>query len=305
MKKEQTPYVITSIAEMHRYMGLPKPKHPLISVFRYEDITNYQLTSMKQFVMAFFCIAIKSNYTGKMKYGQRHYDYDEGVMAFISPYQVLSHIKDSDVPIKGVCLLIHPDFLAGYPLARHIKNYGFFSYELDEALHLSEDEEKVLNEIFKNIEREYLFNIDKFSQDVSIAQIELLLQYSNRFYNRQFITRKVANDEILIRLENVLNNYFDHEIALLNSLPTVQYIAKQLNVSPDYLSDMLKSITGQTTQQHIHNKVIEKAKEFLSVTSLSVSEIAYQLGFEHPSSLNKLFKSKTNITPLEFRRKFN
>ncbi|MDJ1501632.1 helix-turn-helix domain-containing protein [Xanthocytophaga agilis] len=304
-KKGEKPYIIQSISEMHQHLGLPKPKHPMISVFWYEDITNYQLTSLNQFVMGFYCIAIKRNYAGKLRYGQRYYDYDEGVMAFISPNQLLSHIQDSDVPIEGVCLLIHPHFLAGHSLIASIKKYGFFSYEMSEALHLSEEEDKIFEQILSNIKRELYNNIDQFSRDVIIAQIELLLHYSNRFYNRQFITRKIANDEIVIRLENLLDEYFNDEETITKGIPTVQFVAKELNISPDYLSDMLKSITGQTTQQHIHNKVIEKGKELLSTTSLSVSEIAYQLGFEYPSSFNKLFKSKTRIAPLEFRASFN
>lgn len=304
-KKVEKPYVIQSISEMHRHLGLPKPKHPMISVFRYEDVTNYQLTSLNQFVMGFYCIAIKRNFAGKLRYGQRYYDYDEGVMAFISPNQLLSHIQDSDVPMEGVCLLIHPDFLTGHSLVASIKKYGFFSYELSEALHLSEEEDMTFEQILNNINRELYNNIDQFSRDVIITQIELLLQYSNRFYNRQFITRKIANDEIVIRLEHLLNEYLNNEKTIIKGIPTVQFVAKELNFSSDYLSDMLKSITGQTTQQYIHNKVVEKAKELLSTTSLSVSEIAYQLGFEYPSSFNKLFKSKTNLAPLEFRASFN
>ncbi|SFW67096.1 AraC-type DNA-binding protein [Chitinophaga sancti] len=201
--------------------------------------------------------------------------------------------------------MFHPDFLAGYPLAKTIKNYGFFSYEVNEALHLSEKEEEILENIFKNIENEYQSNIDQFSQDVIIAHIELILQYSNRFYNRQFITRKIANNEILVRLEKLLDDYFNDDEKLVAGLPTVQQIAEHLNISPNYLSDMLRSITGQTTQHHIHEKLIEKAKELLTTSNLSISEIAYRLGFEYPQSFNKLFKKKTDISPLEFRQSFN
>ncbi|WP_245801784.1 helix-turn-helix domain-containing protein [Chitinophaga sancti] len=190
-------------------------------------------------------------------------------------------------------------------MAKTIKNYGFFSYEVNEALHLSEKEEEILENIFKNIENEYQSNIDQFSQDVIIAHIELILQYSNRFYNRQFITRKIANNEILVRLEKLLDDYFNDDEKLVAGLPTVQQIAEHLNISPNYLSDMLRSITGQTTQHHIHEKLIEKAKELLTTSNLSISEIAYRLGFEYPQSFNKLFKKKTDISPLEFRQSFN
>lgn len=305
MKKENKPYFVQSIQEEHSFWGLPKPMHPLVSVFRYSEDYKAEPTLPEHRAFGFYAISIKKNYAGKFRYGQRYYDFDAGVMTFISPNQILSFKQGDVTPTEGVTLLIHPDFLASYPLAKNIKRYGFFSYEVNEALHLSEQEEETLETIFKNIEREYQSNIDQFSQDVIIAQIELLLQYCNRFYNRQFITRKIANDEVLIRLENLLTDYFNDETSLALGIPTVQFVSERLNVSTNYLSDMLRSITGQTTQQHIHNKLIDKAKELLSTTNLSVREIAYQLGFEYPQSFNKLFKKKTDISPLEFRQSFN
>lgn len=297
MKKENAPITVKSVSDLNQILGLPKPKHPLITVFQFENAPKY-IGSM---VIGMYCTAIKKG-VGKFKYGQRYYDYDSGTMSFFSPNQVLTHeAGESETIDGGFALNFHPDFLSGYPLAKTIKNYGFFSYELNEALHLSEQEETIIKNILQNIEQEYKSNIDQFSQNVIIAQIELLLQYSNRFYNRQFITRKPANNDMLVRLENLLTDYFNN----VSGLPTVQYISEQLNVSPNYLSDMLRSITGQTTQQHIHNKLIDKAKELLTTTNLSVSEIAYQLGFEYPQSFNKLFKKKTYISPLEFRQSFN
>jgi AraC family transcriptional activator of pobA len=277
----------------------------MIGVFRFEDIVNSELHLLENFSVNFYVVAIKKNFTGKLKYGQRYYDFDEGVLSFISPNQLLSKIQEDNAPTEGISLMFHPDFIAAYPLAKKIKTYGFFSYELSEALHLSEQEEAIVESILKSIETEYQSHIDAFSQEVMITQIELLLHYCNRFYNRQFITRKVANDDILIRLENLLAGYFNDDTILKSGLPTVQSISEQLNVSPNYLSDMLRSITGQTTQQHIHNKLIEKSKELLTTTSLSVSEIAYQLGFEYPQSFNKLFKNKTALSPSEFRQSFN
>lgn len=159
--------------------------------------------------------------------------------------------------------------------------------------------------IFKNIENELLSRIDDFSHDVIISQIESLLTYSNRFYKRQFITRKAVSHDLLQKLEEILNHYFNDENSFLQGLPTVQFLAERLNLSPGYLSDMLRSLTGQNAQQHIHDKLIEKAKEKISTTNLSISEIAYGLGFEHPSSFNKFFKSKTNLSPSEFRQSFN
>jgi AraC-like DNA-binding protein len=201
--------------------------------------------------------------------------------------------------------LIHPDFIRNYPLGKTIKNYGFFSYAINEALHLSEKERVVIRTILQNMEDELQTPIDDFSQDVMVSQIELLLNYSNRFYKRQFITRKAISSDLLSKMETLLDDYFNNNTALMKGVLTVQSLAEQLLVSPHYLSDMLRSLTGQNAQQHIHNKLIEKAKEILSNSTLSVAEIAYQLGFEHPQSFNKLFKRKTNLSPLEFRQSFN
>jgi len=186
-----------------------------------------------------------------------------------------------------------------------MKKYDFFDYSVNEALFLSEKEETTLIDLMQNIQQEYHSNIDKFSQDIIISQLELMLNYADRFYHRQFITRKITNHHILDRLEDILIAYFNSDTLAKKGLPTVQYIADTLNVSASYLSGLLKMLTGQSTQQHIHNKLIEKAKEKLSTTDLSVSEIAYELGFEHSQSFSKLFKTKTNFSPLEFRQSFN
>ncbi|UOB18654.1 helix-turn-helix domain-containing protein [Abyssalbus ytuae] len=306
MKKENNnPYIFNSISELHKALEIPKPKHPLVSVINFEEVKCFEDVHYRKISYNFYCIAIKKNFEGKMKYGQQYYDFDEGIMTFFSPRQVVTTNIVEGLKLEGYWLVVHPDFLASYPLAKTIKKYGFFFYEVNEALHLSEQEEEILENIFENIEREYQNNIDHFSQDVMVAQIELLLQYCNRFYNRQFITRKIVNDEILIRLENLLINHFNDEEKLASSVPTVQYVSEQLNISTNYLGDMLRSITGQTTQQHIHNKLIDKAKELLSTTNLSVREIAFQLGFEYPQSFNKLFKKKTDMSPMEFRQSFN
>lgn len=198
-----------------------------------------------------------------------------------------------------------PRFFWNTSLTKKIKQYEYFSYSVNEALYLSEKEEVTITSVLRNIEQEYHSNIDKFSQPVILAQLELLLNYAERFYHRQFITRKITNHRILNRLEEILKKYFDSADLIEKGLPTVHGIAKLLNVSPNYLSGLLKVLTGQSTQQHIHDKLIEKAKEKLSTAELSVSEIAYELGFEHSQSFNKLFKAKTNLSPLEFRQSFN
>ena len=300
-----TPYHIQSISELHRILELPKPKHPLVSVIDFEMIKCYSEEKLRSVSYNFYCIAVKKNFEGKMKYGQNYYDFDEGLMTFFAPGQVVTTEINYDKKLSGWWLVVHPDFIQHTSLAKKITDYGFFSYAVHEALHLSEGEELMLEDIIQKITMELVSATDHFSQDVIISYLELFLNYCNRFYNRQFITRKQASNDMLSRLEELLNVYFSGIEATQNGLPTVQYLADQLNVSPKYLSDMLKAVTGQSTQQHIHNKLIEKAKEILSTTSQSVSEIAYQLGFEHPQSFNKLFKSKTSISPLEFRHSFN
>ena len=306
MKKElNTPHIINSISELHRLLQLPKPAHPLISVIDLSEITCHFDENLKSVVYNFYSICIKKNFTGKLKYGQNYYDFDEGVLTFFSPGQVIATATPDDMVLEGCWLVIHPDFIQQYPIARTIKEYGFFTYAVNEALHMSDREEALITSVMHNIDQEYRSVIDSYSQDVIVSHIDLLLNYANRFYNRQFITRKNASHDLLTKLEKLLSDYFDQENGSPTGLPTVQYLSDQLNVSPPYLSDMLRKLTGQNTQQHIHNKLIEKAKVILSTTSMSVSEIAYHLGFEYPQSFNKLFKSKTNLSPLEFRQSFN
>lgn len=299
------PRSVKTIAEYHQLMGLSKPEHPLISVISFEAIKRLADDEPKNLVHNFYSIALKRNFNGKIKYGQQEYDFDEGIMIFISPGQVFSIEAEEDSKHVGWLLLVHPDYLWDTPLAKKIKQYEYFSYAVNEALHLSEKEESMLTNIMQNIEQEYHANIDKFSQDVIVAQLELLLTYADRFYHRQFITRKITNHQILDRLEAMLTTYFNSDDLIKKGLPTVTHIAETLNVSPNYLSVVLKLLTGQSTQQHIHDHLIRKAKEKLSTTALSISEIAYTLGFEHSQSFSKLFKSKTNISPLAFRNTFN
>ena len=298
---------IKTISEFHRLRGLPKPEHPLISVVDFSSISSSPENNPISWILDFYSISIKRGFNAKMKYGQQEYDFDEGIMFFIAPGQVFSIEvnKDSALKRSGWILLVHPDFLWNAPLAKIIKQYEYFDYSVNEALFLSEKEETTVAALMQSIQQEYHSNIDKFSQPVIIAQIELLLTYAERFYQRQFITRKITNHKILDRLENVLTEYFNSDDLIKKGLPAVQYIAGILNVSPNYLSGLLKVLTGQSTQQHIHDKLIEKAKEKLSTTDLSVSEIAYELGFEHPQSFSKLFKTKTSFSPLEFRQSFN
>jgi AraC family transcriptional regulator, transcriptional activator of pobA len=305
MKKgENVPHRFESLSDMHRLLGLPKPLHPLVSLVENKDNEVDTSKLPPSFIHGFYKISYKHNLSGKIKYGQSYYDFNEGGLLFKAPNQV-SATGEVSQDHSGFTLLFHPDFLAGYPLSKKIKQYGFFSYSVNEALHLSEKEKATIISIFKNIDEELQNRIDDFSQDVIISLVETLLNYSNRFYKRQFITRRSANNNLLEKLEEILDDYFGNEKTLAEGIPTVQYLADSLNVSPGYLSDLLRNLTGQNAQQHIHYKLIEKAKEKISTTNLTISEIAYDLGFEHVSSFNKLFKSKTKLSPLAFRQSFN
>ena len=295
-----------TISEFLRFRNLPKPEHPLISVINLESVKHLSANE-ESLMFDFYSIAMKKNFNARVKYGQREYDFDEGIMFFMSPGQVfrIEVGKDTSLQQSGWMLLIHPDFLWNTPLAKTIKQYGYFDYSVNEALHLSDKEETTIAGIMQNIEQEYRSNIDAFSQNVMISQIELLLNYADRFYNRQFITRQKASSDLLAKLEDLLNEYFDNQNDAQTGLPTVTLVADKLNLSPNYLSDMLRTLTGQSAQQHIHNKIIERAKEALTTTTLSVGEIAFRLGFEHPQSFSKLFKNKTEQSPLEFRNSFH
>jgi AraC family transcriptional activator of pobA len=301
------PFRIKTISQYHHIMDLPKPEHPLISVINLESITHLPTNEPVSLVFDFYSISLKRGLNAKIKYGQQQYDFDEGVMFFIAPGQVfgIESVDGEEIKRSGWLLLVHPDFMWNTPLAKTIKQYEYFSYAVHEALYLSDKEEATILNLIRSMEHEYHSNIDKFSQDVIIAQLELLLTYSERFYHRQFLTRRITNHKILDMLEEILSEYFKGDALAKKGLPTVQSIADALYVSPNYLSGLLKVLTGQSTQQHIHDKLIEKAKEKLSTTDLSVSEIAYQLGFEHPQSFSKLFKAKVNFSPLEFRQSFN
>jgi AraC family transcriptional regulator, transcriptional activator of pobA len=289
---------INSIKELHSFMGLPSPLNPLLTIIDHAE--SYKQTNNNKLLLGFYNISIKRSFKGKLKYGKNHYDFDDGTMSFIAPNQIISVDAEEDRNSDGWSLLFHPDLIRQYPLAKTIKDYGFFSYAVNEALHLSTEEEKTIEVILQNIKNEINARLDSFSQNVIVSNLELLLSYCSRFYSRQFITRKMATNDLLTNFERILENYF-----VENTLPTVDKLATDLSISSSYLSDMLRCTTGQNTQQHIHEKLIEKAKENLISTNLTVSEIAYNLGFEYPQSFSKLFKNKTNLTPLEYRQSFN
>jgi AraC-like DNA-binding protein len=295
---------IKSISQLLRLLGVPAPLHPLIALVDYNNVSIEMFPKGQKVSLDFYKISFKPTFTGQIKYGQGYYDFEEGGLAFLKPKQIVFPPEEIE-SYEGIALYFHSDFIRNYPLGSTINQYGFFSYDVSEALFLSAKEKEIITSLFATIANELDNNIDSFSQDVLVSQIELLLNYSNRFYNRQFITRKAINHDIITSLDELLNNYFKEENSLKNGLPSVKYISTELKQSQRYLSDMLSSLTGLNTQQYIQNAIIEKAKEKLSSTNLSVSEIAYELGFEHPQSFSKLFKTKTNLSPSEFRHSFN
>lgn len=293
-----------SIAQIHRTLGLPGPQHPLVTMIATQTIQTRRSRLPESYVTNLYKVTFITKLSGKFRYGQGYYDFDEGSLLFTAPNQVVGGAASYE-DNEGYSLIFHPDLLQGYPLAAKINQYGFFSYASNEALHLSEEERTSIHAIYTNIRQELNSRIDDFSREVLIAHIELLLSYAKRFYKRQFCTRQVATSELLQQLESLLHHYFAGEQPITHGLPTVQYLAGHLHYSPNYLSDMLRALTGLNAQQHIHQKLIERSKELLSGTTLSVSEVAYQLGFEHPQSFSRLFKMKTLLSPVQFRSGFN
>jgi AraC-like DNA-binding protein len=280
-----------------RRLDLPQPLHPLVALIDYNKTSISLADAGQKVALNFYKISFKTTFSGQVKYGQGHYDFAEGGLAFLAPHQVVTMSGDED-SYEGYALFFHPDLIRNYALGANMHNYSFFSYAVTEALCLSLKEKQVIAGLFSTIAQELDNNIDNFSQDILVSQLELLLNYSNRFYNRQFITRKTVHHELIGKL----NTYLSARSA--NTLPAVQELANHLQISPRYLTDMLKSLTGLSAQQWIHNFIIEKAKSILSTSTLTIAEIAYELGFEHPQSFNKLFKQKTSMSPLQFRQSF-
>ncbi|ARS38976.1 AraC family transcriptional regulator [Sphingobacteriaceae bacterium GW460-11-11-14-LB5] len=299
MKKQ--PVIFSSLSQLHKAMGQAAPSHPLISVMNYGDAKFDPRDFEQGIILDFYKISFKTSFSGALKYGLGYYDFESGGMSFIAPGQLLK-MQDEEADYSGMTLHIHPDFIRHYSLNTQIKQYGFFGYSAAEALYLSEKEKATILSIYRFIQEELSERIDKFSQDVIISQIELLLNYANRFYDRQFLTRKAVTHDLLARLEQQLEDYFKGEGSLIKGLPAVNAVAENLNVTPRYLSDLLRNLVGLNTQQFIHEKVIEKAKEYLAKDEFSIAEIAYHLGFEHPQSFNKLFKSKTSFSPSEYKK---
>ena len=301
MKVPLPPIVYKSISELMRALDMQKPLHPLVALVNYDNTRINHEYAGRSFLIDFYKVSFKKGFKGQVKYGQDYYDFEEGGLAFLAPNQLVT-MPTAASSYEGYALYFHADLIRNYQLGKNIHQYGFFTYAVNEALFLSDKEKNIIAGLFGNIAAELERNMDAFSQDVLVSYIELLLNYSNRFYNRQFLTRKAVYHDLINQMDVYLSACFADQSG---GIPTVLEVATHLRVSPRYLTDMLKSLTGQSAQQHIHDRLIEKAKMILTTTQLTVAEIAYQLGFEHPQSFHKLFKRSTNLSPKDFRKSFN
>lgn len=293
---------INSISELHAFFGYEPPVHPLITVVDFAKVDRSKRKPGEIFYrLGMYGVSCKKM-KGVMKYGRSSYDFSEGSLMFTAPGQAIS--PDPENPVNdGWGLYVHPDFLNASDKGSKLTHFSYFGYDSNEALHVSEQEKNTLEDCLRNIEKEISLNLDKHSYNLIISNLELFFAYCTRFYDRQFLTRvKVSNDAVS-KFERLLNNWFAPDSLIEAGLPDVKYFASQLNVSPNYLSDLLNKYTGKTTQEHIHLRLIEKAKSMLWGTDKAISEIAYSLGFEHASHFTKLFRSKTGVSPSEFRNR--
>ena len=293
---------IETISEMYRMLPQASVKHPLVAVVDFSKYNEQFNTGMK-ITLGFYSVMFKNFCANKMKYGQQSYDFLDGSLICMAPRQVISlddPIKEK-IEVSGWGLFFHPDLLRSTKLSNKMKEYSFLSYDTNEALHLSDKEKKVLNDIVDKINTELSENIDKHSQTLIVTNIELLLNYCTRYYDRQFLTRKVINNDILIKVENALREYFQSPELGQNGLPSVKYLADRVHLSSNYLSDLLKRETGMNAKDRIHYYLIEEAKNLLLNSNKTIGELAFSLGFEYPQYFSRLFKSKTGMTPAEFR----
>src|SRR5882757_7523250 len=290
---------LQSISDLHKLVKYAPPRHPLVSLINHTDFYEKRPKENAFYRFGFYIISCKK-FEGLLKYGKGYYDFNEGSLMFTAPGQVIAPGPDVTVE-EGWALFIHPDLLHGTDLGKKMHQYSFFNYEVNEALHISEEESKIIRDCVDKIAREYNQSIDKHTQSVIVSTIELLLNYCNRFYDRQFYTRAKVNADVVQRFEALLKDYFSQSTLIESGLPAVTYFASKLNLSPNYLSDLLQKFTGKSTVEHIHLELVEKAKSLLWGTENSISEIAYELGFEYPSHFTKIFKAKTGKSPSEYR----
>ena len=288
---------IQSISKLHQLVGLKPPKHPLFSIHSIEDLRNIQCP--EKITYDFYTIGFKKNLKGYVKYGRTNYDFQEGVLGFTAPLQLMEFSNDLLKNASGWILFFHKDLWNSTNQQNNMDQYGFFEYQVNEGLHLSNTEEKSIENILINIEKEYQLPIDKYSKKVVISNLELLFTYAYRYYARQFTIRNDVDNSIFSNFKTALYTFFNNKEN--NHLPTVDFFAEKLNISANYLSDSLKNATGKSAIEHIHSYIIESAKNDLIATNKSISEIAFELGFEYPHYFSRLFKSKTGVTPSEYR----
>ncbi|MDJ0796040.1 MAG: helix-turn-helix domain-containing protein [Calothrix sp. MO_167.B12] len=292
---------ISSIAEVYEFLNAVKPAHPLITVIRKWPKVGLDLNQLR-FTSDLYYLAMKRDISGSFQYGRSVYDYQEASMVFIGPGQVASFSNSkAESESEGWTILFHPDLIRKSELGKTIRQYSFFSYDTNEALHLSEKERKFLNTLVDTIEQEISQNLDRHSQALIVQNLETILKYSNRFYDRQFYTRTNLNRDLLSKFENFLQSYFASDQPLEKGLPTIDDCGKALNMSGAYLSDLLRAETGRSAKDHIHSYLIDHAKTALLNSTDSVSQIAVGLGFEYPQNFSKLFKAKTGMSPSEYR----
>jgi len=291
---------IESIHQLHKLAGGPPPNHPLFCIHQLEELQALDATFPEKFTYNFYCAGLKKNLPENIQYGRSQYNFQEGVLGFTAPLQLMSFERESTENATGWVMFFHEDLMNGTSLKEKIDQYGFFHYNVNEGLSLLPKEEEAIVAIFQNIATEYQRPIDQHSKQVVLSNMELLFTYAERFYTRQFIVSNDTNPDVLQRFEQALRAYFksDNEV---QGLPTVDYFADKLHLSANYLSDLLKSLTGKTTLEHIHHQVIEAAKHKILATNQSMAQIAFDLGFEYPQYFSRLFKNKTGMTPKEFR----
>jgi AraC-like DNA-binding protein len=293
-------YRVATIGELHAVAGFEKPKHPLVSIVDYSKINVFKTPESGSFIFSFYSINFKKNC--HFLYGRQPFDHQEGTLHCTAPEQIITFDRERDTKsTEGWGLYFHPELIRNSALGKKIHEYSFFNYAENEALHLSDQEKQTLFSILKQMQDEYNTNIDQYSHDLIISNIELLLNYCKRFYGRQFITRTNQNKDVIVRFEEFMRNYFNSDNLQAKGLPTVKYCAEKMNLSPNYFSDLLKSETGKNTQEHIHYYLLEKAKTMLLNPNTSINEIAYELGFEYAQNFSKLFRKKTGLSPTDFR----
>ena len=294
---------ISTIEEVHKMLGIKKPKHPLVSMIPItNDVVNFDYGNVT-YILDFYQISLKENLTGSFLYGRNQYDFSEGTMIFTQPGQTIQMNENELVEnAKGYILLFHPDLIQKSGLIDEISNYPFFKYDANEALHLSEKERDHIYSLLDKIAEEYERSIDTHTQEIIIGSISMLLKYAQRYYDRQFFTRKNVNQDILGRFEKLLQNIFDSNDRLESGIPSVKELGEKMGISSHYLSELLKKETGQSAKSHLQSHIITKAKNLLLSTNNSVSEVAYILGFEYPQHFSKLFKLKTGLSPKEYRK---